>query len=105
MRPARPGNPAGTGAARAGAADRAAAPAHDRHTNDRRPDGHSVNGRRTRSHAADGFRTDDRRPDGHAANSRRTQDRCTNGRRTSGSHPHGQQDPHEDQHQEREQYA
>ncbi|MER5878519.1 hypothetical protein ABT119_21705 [Streptomyces sp. NPDC001910] len=80
MRPARPGNPAGTGAARAGAADRVAAPAHDRHTNDRRTDV-------------------------HAANGRRTQGRCTNGRRTSGSHPHGQQDPHEDQHQEREQYA
>ncbi|WP_327408587.1 hypothetical protein OG458_10400 [Streptomyces sp. NBC_01281] len=80
-------NPTGTGAARSGtAADRVAAHAHDRHTNDHRPDGHPTNSRR---------------PDGHAAN----------GRRTSGSHPHDQhdqhdqQDPHEDQHQEREQYA
>ncbi|MFG2436074.1 hypothetical protein [Streptomyces sp. NPDC048508] len=105
MRPARPGNPAGTGAARAGAADRVAAPAHDRHTNDRRTGGHAANARRTGGHPANGRRTDDSCTGGHAANSRRTQGRCTNGRRTSGSHPHGRQDPHEDQHQEREQYA
>ncbi|MGW6214589.1 hypothetical protein [Streptomyces sp. NPDC055109] len=72
-----------------------AAHAHDRHTNDHRPDGH----------AANGPRTDDSRTGGHAANGRRTSDSCANGRRTSGSHPYDQQDPHEDQHQEREQYA
>lgn len=121
MRPARPVNPTGTGAARSGtAADRVAAHAHDWHTTDRRPDGHPANGRRTDDsctggHSADdsctgGHAADDNCTSGHAANGRRPDDSRTgghsaSGRRTSGSHPYDQQDPHEDQHQEREQYA